>query len=79
MYCESVGYSEVKCNEQIEKLKLIEEKYGMPGYEDEQVDEADKDDESTAVSNNNKKTTATTTCILIRTGPNQSNNGYLTA
>jgi len=35
----------------------------------------DKDNESTAMPND-KKAATTTTCILIRTGPNQSNNGY---
>ena len=35
MYCESVGYNEVKCNEQIDKLELIEEEYiAMSGYDE---------------------------------------------
>ena len=35
VYCESVGYNEVKCNEQIDKLELIEEEYiAMSGYDE---------------------------------------------
>lgn len=55
---------------------MIEEEYAaMSGYEEEQVDETGKNDKDMVA--NNKKKAATTTCILIRTCPNQSNNGYL--
>ena len=58
VYCNSVGYSEVKCNEQIEKLKLIEKEYSAMSRYDEMSENAVVLNEE--VANNKKKTAAAT-------------------